>query len=150
MANNSCSLLVSVFLSSYPFDLRAQPLLPYICKAHLSSLQTSATGTTMVLTPSQPPTHNSMASHDPLTGTTPSTASSSIVPSIPPSDNPRSLPTTHNHHIWYVTGPAGCGKTTAATYLASTWGVPYLEGDNVRFFPPFIPPRTPTNKRTQF
>lgn len=36
-------------------------------------------------------------------------------------------------HIWLVTGPASCGKTTVATHLAQSLGLPYLEGDNVRF-----------------
>ncbi|KAI1132063.1 thermoresistant gluconokinase [Nemania abortiva] len=33
------------------------------------------------------------------------------------------------HHIWLVTGPAGCGKTTVAEHLSTTLGLPYLEGD---------------------
>lgn len=33
-------------------------------------------------------------------------------------------------HIWLVTGPAGCGKTTVAEYLAQSLGVPYIEGDS--------------------
>lgn len=36
------------------------------------------------------------------------------------------------HHIWLVTGPAGCGKTTVAEYLADALDVPYIEGDSVR------------------
>ena len=38
------------------------------------------------------------------------------------------------HHIWLVTGPAGCGKTTVATHLANSLNVPYVEGDE--FHPP--------------
>ncbi|KAK3330375.1 P-loop containing nucleoside triphosphate hydrolase protein [Apodospora peruviana] len=34
-----------------------------------------------------------------------------------------------DHHIWLVTGPAGCGKSTVAKYLASTLHLPYIEGD---------------------
>ncbi|KAF3762288.1 carbohydrate kinase [Cryphonectria parasitica EP155] len=34
-----------------------------------------------------------------------------------------------HHHIWLVTGPAGCGKTTVATHLAKALGIPYVEGD---------------------
>ncbi|POR39413.1 Gluconokinase [Tolypocladium paradoxum] len=34
------------------------------------------------------------------------------------------------HHIWLVTGPAGCGKTTVAEYLADALDVPYIEGDS--------------------
>lgn len=37
----------------------------------------------------------------------------------------------HHRHIWLVTGPAGCGKSTVAQYLANTLGLPYLEGDEV-------------------
>ncbi|KAG5928490.1 hypothetical protein E4U42_000562 [Claviceps africana] len=32
-------------------------------------------------------------------------------------------------HLWLVTGPAGCGKTTVAEYLAGALDVPYIEGD---------------------
>ncbi|KAJ4272032.1 hypothetical protein NW762_000742 [Fusarium torreyae] len=37
-------------------------------------------------------------------------------------------------HIWLVTGPAGCGKTTVAGHLAQALGMPYIEGDS--FHPP--------------
>lgn len=40
-----------------------------------------------------------------------------------------------NHHIWLVTGPAGCGKTTVAEHLAGALDVPYIEGDLVRAVP---------------
>ncbi|KAI1096228.1 carbohydrate kinase [Rostrohypoxylon terebratum] len=33
------------------------------------------------------------------------------------------------HHIWLVTGPAGCGKTTVAKHLSSALNLPYIEGD---------------------
>ncbi|KAK3394640.1 P-loop containing nucleoside triphosphate hydrolase protein [Podospora didyma] len=33
------------------------------------------------------------------------------------------------HHIWLVTGPAGCGKSTVAKYLANSLHLPYIEGD---------------------
>lgn len=36
-------------------------------------------------------------------------------------------------HIWIVTGPAGSGKTTVAKNLQSEMGLPFLEGDDVRF-----------------
>jgi len=39
------------------------------------------------------------------------------------------------HHIWLVTGPAGCGKSTIAAYLAKTLEIPYIEGDKVSFIP---------------
>jgi adenylylsulfate kinase-like enzyme len=41
------------------------------------------------------------------------------------------------HHIWLVTGPAGCGKSTVAEYLANALGIPYIEGDKVS-----TPPRS--------
>jgi len=36
----------------------------------------------------------------------------------------------HIEHIWIITGPAGCGKTTVAQYLAETLSLPYVEGDD--------------------
>ncbi len=38
----------------------------------------------------------------------------------------------HIEHIWIITGPAGCGKTTVAQHLASELSLPYVEGDDVR------------------
>ena len=34
-------------------------------------------------------------------------------------------------HMWIITGPAGCGKTTVAQYLAKELSIPYIEGDDV-------------------
>lgn len=45
-------------------------------------------------------------------------------------------------HIWVVTGPAGCGKSTVGQGLRKELGLPFLEGDDVR--PPF---RTPRNQQ---
>lgn len=36
-----------------------------------------------------------------------------------------------HHHIWFVTGPAGCGKSTVAMHVAEALNMPYLEGDEV-------------------
>jgi len=36
-----------------------------------------------------------------------------------------------DHHIWLVTGPAGCGKSTIARYLSDALNLPYIEGDEV-------------------
>ena len=71
-------------------------------------------------------------------------------PVRPLGNNPKPIPvpagpvTSHNtiakvyghaspkhHHIWLVTGPAGCGKTTVAKYLSTNLKVPYIEGDDV-------------------
>ncbi|KAF2970890.1 hypothetical protein GQX73_g2676 [Xylaria multiplex] len=35
----------------------------------------------------------------------------------------------HVRHIWLVTGPAGCGKTTVAQHLSESLNLPYIEGD---------------------
>jgi gluconokinase len=37
----------------------------------------------------------------------------------------------HVQHIWIVTGPAGCGKSTVGNVLRTELGVPFLEGDDV-------------------
>ena len=42
-----------------------------------------------------------------------------------------------HHHIWLVTGPAGCGKSTVANYIATALDFPYIEGDEVYLPPPF-------------
>ncbi|KAK4128384.1 carbohydrate kinase [Parathielavia appendiculata] len=34
-----------------------------------------------------------------------------------------------DQHIWLVTGPAGCGKSTVAKHLATSLQVPFIEGD---------------------
>ncbi|KAH8788659.1 thermoresistant glucokinase family carbohydrate kinase [Diaporthe sp. PMI_573] len=41
---------------------------------------------------------------------------------------------TKHHHIWLVTGPAGCGKSTVAKHIADSLGMSYIEGDD--FHPP--------------
>nr|OQO23147.1 hypothetical protein B0A51_09633 [Rachicladosporium sp. CCFEE 5018] len=66
------------------------------------------------------------------------------LPPTPPTEpnNPSSSMTTHNpptnggptpessqKHIWVITGPAGCGKTSVAEHLHQTFSLPYLEGD---------------------
>jgi len=38
-------------------------------------------------------------------------------------------PDTKHHHIWLVTGPAGCGKSTVAQFIARTMNLPFIEGD---------------------
>lgn len=34
-------------------------------------------------------------------------------------------------HIWVVTGPAGCGKSTVGNVLRTELDIPFLEGDDV-------------------
>ena len=41
------------------------------------------------------------------------------------------LSTPHHRHMWIITGPAGCGKSTIAQYLARELRIPYIEGDDV-------------------
>ena len=37
----------------------------------------------------------------------------------------------HHRPMWIITGPAGCGKSTVAGYLAKELSIPYIEGDDV-------------------
>ena len=37
----------------------------------------------------------------------------------------------HHRHMWIITGPAGCGKSTIAQFLAKELSIPYIEGDDV-------------------
>ena len=39
-------------------------------------------------------------------------------------------------HIWIITGPAGCGKTTVAKAVSEKLNMHYLEGDDVSLFVP--------------
>jgi gluconokinase len=41
------------------------------------------------------------------------------------------MTTPNHHHIFIVTGPAGCGKSTVAKFLADRYGFVYIEGDDV-------------------
>ncbi|KAG9246317.1 thermoresistant glucokinase family carbohydrate kinase [Calycina marina] len=38
-------------------------------------------------------------------------------------------PAAPSRHIWLVTGPAGCGKSTIAKFLSESLKLPFLEGD---------------------
>jgi len=40
-----------------------------------------------------------------------------------------SQPKTEHSHIWLITGPAGCGKSTVAQFLAKSMNLPFIEGD---------------------
>ncbi|KAG9570107.1 shikimate kinase, partial [Aureobasidium melanogenum] len=50
------------------------------------------------------------------------------------SSNSTTAPTAaavpQHRHIWIITGPAGCGKTSVAEYLSTAFALPYLEGDS--------------------
>ena len=48
-----------------------------------------------------------------------------------------------NRHIWIITGPAGCGKSSVAKHLAKQLSLPYIEGDDVRTPCPTPTPTTP-------
>ncbi|KAG8623748.1 hypothetical protein KVT40_008724 [Elsinoe batatas] len=57
-----------------------------------------------------------------------------VTPNTTYTGETKELPRTKHRHVWYVTGPAGCGKTTVASYMAGRFSMPYLEGDT--FHPP--------------
>lgn len=42
---------------------------------------------------------------------------------------------SQHRHMWIITGPAGCGKSSIAGYLAKELAIPYLEGDDVSWGP---------------
>lgn len=48
------------------------------------------------------------------------------------------LASHHHRHMWIITGPAGCGKSTVAQYLANELSTPYIEGDDVRILSLFL------------
>ena len=41
------------------------------------------------------------------------------------------LASHHHRHMWIITGPAGCGKSSVAQYVAKELSIPYIEGDDV-------------------
>ena len=45
-------------------------------------------------------------------------------------------PDTKHHHIWLITGPAGCGKSTVAQFIANAMHLPFIEGDEVSYINP--------------
>ncbi|KAF2472286.1 carbohydrate kinase [Lindgomyces ingoldianus] len=54
--------------------------------------------------------------------------STSAAPVVKP--NPPAMTTPDHHHILIVTGPAGCGKSTVAKFLAERYSYVYIEGDD--------------------
>ncbi|KAK2626895.1 hypothetical protein QTJ16_004070 [Diplocarpon rosae] len=74
-------------------------------------------------TPTPPSDH-----HLPLASTSPNnTLPSGTSISAQPSAG---SPPTEHHHLWLITGPAGCGKSTVAEFLAQRMGLPFIEGDS--------------------
>jgi ABC-type multidrug transport system fused ATPase/permease subunit len=49
------------------------------------------------------------------------------------------VPRLKHKHIFIITGPAGCGKTTIAKHLADFYAFPYIEGDDVSLYQPVAP-----------
>ena len=41
------------------------------------------------------------------------------------------LASPNHRHMWIITGPAGCGKSTVAQFVAKELSIPYIEGDDV-------------------
>ena len=50
-----------------------------------------------------------------------------------PTEDSQSTALQPPKHIWLLTGPAGCGKTTVAKYLQKQLALPFVEGDDVRW-----------------
>lgn len=63
---------------------------------------------------------------------TPTSPSNTSTPMPPPAST---MTIANHHHILIVTGPAGCGKSTIAKYLAERYEFDYIEGDDVRATP---------------
>ncbi|OJD37655.1 shikimate kinase [Diplodia corticola] len=53
--------------------------------------------------------------------------STNLVPVMPATNGLRAQP--HHRHIWIITGPAGCGKSTVGKHIADSLELPYIEGD---------------------
>lgn len=68
---------------------------------------------------------------DPISAPSPESVNASVAAPPLTSSVPNSSLVPEHRHIWIVTGPAGCGKTTVAEYLSKSFSLPYLEGDSV-------------------
>lgn len=71
-----------------------------------------------------PPSSTSSADHLPIKTSPPDTMQEAL--------NGTRQPDKH-HHIWLITGPAGCGKSTVAQFVARALNLPFIEGDEVRW-----------------
>lgn len=71
---------------------------------------------------------NTFASTAPAMDSTPNGHLSNGIPHKP---EIKSQLQSERRHIWLITGPAGCGKSTVAEYIAKSLKLPFLEGDNV-------------------
>lgn len=85
------------------------------------------------------PVTASLSNTNPGPSQQPTVAQMSSIASSMAKDSPSQF-----NHIWLVTGPAGCGKTTVAEHIAQVHGMPYIEGDAVSCLPAYntsIPPQ---------
>lgn len=88
----------------------------------------AALDTATVVAPTQhfPPTPPSeAAAPTSASATSKMTSNSSAIATDPTQQHPQ-----ETKHIWVITGPAGCGKTSVAEHLHETYELPYLEGDS--------------------
>ena len=65
---------------------------------------------------------------------TPATATVTATAIMPTTEKqpvkPSKRRTYEHQHIWLVTGPAGCGKSTVGAHVSQVLNMPYLEGDS--------------------
>lgn len=69
-----------------------------------------------------------------MTASTPATSDHRPLPLSPTTSNTSNHAAQNKaeyHHIWLITGPAGCGKSTVAQFIAKAMNLPYIEGDEV-------------------
>lgn len=72
--------------------------------------------------PQQPSLHYGTATAPPVASISNAASSQS---------SPLTMASSDHHHIFIVTGPAGCGKSTVAKNLADRYGFEFIEGDDV-------------------
>lgn len=114
---HSTDFLDAIF-SSKPNTLHASgPTSPRQAHEQLSS----ATMLHYEKTPIMPSDHISSSSSAPMADSTSSNSTAA----------PTAAAVPQHRHIWIITGPAGCGKTSVAEYLSTAFALPYLEGDSV-------------------